>query len=358
MASPLITPAPARPQRDDLYTRYRGQLLSPERVRELSRLVWYRPVIDALWCWAWIVAAWSMVAVWPRWWTVALAVVVISTRFYALFIIAHDGFHRRLMNRAWVNDLFTDMAVLGAIGAITRLNSKNHLAHHRHLATPDDPDRHKYGCFNKFTRPQLLGYLTGVTSFVRSMRHVFLRREPPVADRADGLSKPAPATEGYRPRDVAILVAWQAALIAGLTLGIGLWAYPVLWLLPVFLAFVYDNLRSFCEHSQPEADAVADRHRLISYASHPLERLVVSPMNMNHHATHHLWPSIPYYRLAEADREIRRNPATAGLEWRGWYLAYLWRYLRRLPLAECGPAKAEPADGSFFTRWLRRRRPR
>jgi fatty acid desaturase len=49
-------------------------------------------------------------------------------------------------------------------------------------------------------------------------------------------------------------------------------------------------------------------------------------MNMNYHAVHHLWPSIPYYNLPAADREIRADGESSGLEWRGLYLLYLFRY--------------------------------
>jgi len=72
--------------------------------------------------------------------------------------------------------------------------------------------------------------------------------------------------------------------------------------------------------------------------SNPLERLFVAPLNMNYHAAHHLWPSIPYYNLPLADAEIRQHPAAAGIEWRQTYLGYLLRYFRLLPLEECREA--------------------
>jgi fatty acid desaturase len=125
-------------------------------------------------------------------------------------------------------------------------------------------------------------------------------------------------------------------LIGGLTWAIGWWAYPVLWLLPVFVfTYLGDNLRSFVEHSHPESDAKADEHRLVTYFSNRLERLFVAPMNMNYHAAHHLWVGIPYYNLPHADRLMREHPGSAALEWRRSYLGYLWRYMRAMPLEEC-----------------------
>ena len=78
-----------------------------------------------------------------------------------------------------------------------------------------------------------------------------------------------------------------------------------------------------------------DEHRLITYLSNPVERLFVAPLNMNYHAVHHLYPSIPYYHLAVADREVRLLPAAAGLEWAA--LPGIPPGLRPegLPLTEC-----------------------
>jgi fatty acid desaturase len=300
-------------------------LLPPARVRELSRLRPGRAVADALLSWAAILAAWTAVAIWTEWWVAATAAVVVGTRFYALFIIGHDGMHRRLFPRRRANDLFNDLVCFGPIGGITRINNRNHLLHHRHLATEEDPDRHRHCCHNKATRPAYLAFLTGLANVVPAVANVFVHNKD--------------ERESYRPRDLVILFGWQVVLLGGLTLAIGWWAYPVLLLLPVYV-FMYlgDIVRSFLEHSHPEADEKADEHRLITYTSNRLERVLFAPMNMNYHAAHHLWPSIPYYNLPTADRELRAHPGSAGLEWRGSYLGYLVRYFLALPLPECRTA--------------------
>lgn len=318
----------------DPHQNLRRSLLSAERIRELSRLTYLRPIADTGWCWLWIVLAWILVAFQSQPWAVLIAVPVIGSRYYALTIIGHDGLHRRIFKSQFANDLFADLFIFGPIGAITRLNNKNHLSHHRHLATENDPDRHKHACFNKALRYQLLGYLTGVTSVLRSMTNIFAPPKEGIATIAS--NAPQPIRDGYRWRDFAILLCWQALLIGGLTFGIGWWAYPLLWLLPVYtFSFLADNMRSFLEHSHIESDDLADKHRLITYESNSIERLFLAPMNMNYHAAHHLWPSIPYYNLPLANREIRGNPAAREITWRGSYLAYLWRYYFALPIIEC-----------------------
>jgi fatty acid desaturase len=273
-----------------------------------------------------ILLSWTWVGLWPSWIAVCAAILVVGNRYYALFIIGHDGLHRNLFRSRWANDLFADCLILAPIGAITRLNNSNHLNHHHSLATADDPDRHRYTCLNKATLPMLLFFLAGTLSACRSVYDVFVRR-PTAAQGASGR---------YRFRDFVILVGWQTALMAGLSLGIGWWAYLVLWLLPTYVfTFVADNLRTFLEHAQIEPDREADQHRLITYRSNPLERCLLAPMHMNLHAAHHLWPSIPYYNLSQADRELQRLAVGGELEWRSSYLGFLWRYARALPLHDC-----------------------
>jgi fatty acid desaturase len=311
----------------DPYSPFRKDLLPAARVRELSRLEPWRPVRDTALCWAWIVAAWTAVAVHPAWWTVLLALPVIGNRFYALLIIGHDGLHGRLFPNRVLQDIFCDLFHFGPIGAIRRLNNQNHLAHHAFLGSERDPDHHKYTAENKARRVDLAGYVLGVRSVVQSVRNVFF---PAPAGSQKGTSKTGPR---YSARDLLILAGWQLALLVGLTLTIGWWAYLVLWWLPVYtFAFLGDNLRTFAEHSQPGPDAEADGHRLITFLSNPVERMLVSPMNMNYHVVHHLWPSIPYYNLPRANCEVRELAgADPRLEWRGSYFVYLLRFFRALP---------------------------
>jgi fatty acid desaturase len=324
--------------RPSSHLHLRRNLLDPQRVRELSRLRTAPVIRDTALCWAWILAAWATAATIETWWAIAAAIVVVGNRFYALFIIGHDGMHRRLFSSTRTNDLFTDVFVLAPIGAINRINNRNHLRHHQHLASEDDPDRHKHGCFNKTTPLQVVGYLTGATSVLRTALHVFTGGS---GDRQRDPDRPR-----YGVRDLAVLAACQAALITGLTLAFGWWGYPLMWLVPVYaFTILADNLRTFVEHSQTEADHLADAHRLVTNAPGLLERTLLAPLHMHCHAAHHLWPSIPYYNLPAADAEMRRSPLADQIEWRGSYLGYLWRYTRALPIAGCGDTAA-PAAGA------------
>ena len=317
----LVKPGP--------YVPYRYTFLSPNRIRELSTLRPRRAMVDTVVCWLWILAAFTLVALERTWWSVLIVLPVIGNRYYGLFIIGHDAMHRRLFPNIKKNDFWADLLIFAPIGAITRINNGNHLTHHRLLATLQDPDRHKHACFNKADHAGLVGYLSGLLTVWDSARAVFVHR-------GQKETQASPSRKPYTLRDFLLLIGWFVVLAGGLTWSIGWWAYPVLWLAPVYLfMFLADNFRSFVEHSHPESDELADRHRLVTFSSNPIERMFVAPMNMNYHAVHHLWPSVPYYNLAVADEEVRPRADSSSLEWRGSYFAYLVKYWRALPLAEC-----------------------
>lgn len=185
-------------------------------------------------------------------------------------------------------------------------------------------------------------FLTGLATVLKSARNVFFTGGLPAPAEAAPTSDRPPALK-HGGRDLVILIGWQVALIAGLSIAFGWWGYALLWLLPVFVfTYLADNFRSFAEHGHPESDQRADSHRLITYLSNPVERAFFAPMNMNFHAAHHLWISIPYYNLPVADARMRSGPDPSGIEWRGSYLAFLWRYMRALPLEECRQRQANP----------------
>jgi fatty acid desaturase len=209
----------------------RRTLLPAHRVRELSVLRPRRVAADLAWTWAIIVGAWLVAAAVGAWPVTVLAAAVVGNRFYSLFIIGHDGLHRRLHPDQRRSDLVSDLFVMAPIGAITRLNNRNHLLHHQHLATEVDPDRFKHCCFNKKSQLELVGYLTSATSVATVVAHVFNRRRDEPGATATATGRTPPHRTG---RDIALLLAVHALLVTGLTLLFGWWGYLAMWWVPVF----------------------------------------------------------------------------------------------------------------------------
>jgi fatty acid desaturase len=278
------------------YQPYRSALLSREELIALSKLSPMKPLADVALLWAQILGAWGIAAVLHSWWIYALAAVFVGNRYYSLFIIGHDGLHRRLHDhRSW-NDLCNDLFVLGPLGVVTRLNRRNHMTHHMTLHLENDPDTYKYASRHRLTLLQYSISLTALPYVARAVRNVFLRKAPRDPNGA----------ERRTARDVLIILLWQLLLASALWMLFGWWGYFLMWWMPVYVfTFAADLTRVFCEHSVAWEGSVALHERLVTFEANRLELALFAPMNMNHHAAHHLWPSIPYYNLARATTQMR-----------------------------------------------------
>lgn len=316
------------------YSPFRHELLTSEELAALYVINVNNVVRDTLLQWMLIAFAWAIVVFFPNWWVIALSVFFIGTRIYALFIIAHDGLHRRLFKTVKSNDLWNDLFILGTFGTITRLNRTNHMQHHHELACPTDPDRYKYTLHGRARRCEFLLSLTCVPLLLKSIFIVMSAKSAsPAEDKIDvGGANRRKKFGQYRLRDIAIILGWQVILILGLSVAIGWWAYPFLWFIPVSFALCCDILRVFCEHSQLTNDEDADRSiRLVSFDANFFERALFAPYNMNYHITHHLWPAIPYYNLRKADDIVRsRAGQDSRLTWRSSYFGHIFSYWRWL----------------------------
>jgi fatty acid desaturase len=287
---------------------------------------------DAALSWALVAAAVAAAALWREPWVWALAVLVIGSQQYALQILLHDGQHGTLLRTRRATRRFARWALSAPLLMPYESFRAKHLAHHRHLGSEADPDRYYHRSADKGTLGRFAWFLTALGSALSTAAGA-LRGS---GTRSAGRPRDA-ARSG--PGDVAPVVAAQLALAAALTAAAGPWGYPLLWWLPYFVGlFLMQNLRSFAEHAHPEPDALADRHRLVTFVSHPVERFFVAPHNMNFHAEHHLHPQVPYYHLPALRRHLEAQGALRDVEFRGSYLGFALRFASRLPIRSSAAA--------------------
>lgn len=90
--------------------------------------------------------------------------------------------------------------------------------------------------------------------------------------------------------------------------GVPAWGYyGLLWLLPLFTTFpLFMILREWLQHGN------ADRGRLtnsrIILESNPLTRYAIYPWGMDYHLPHHLFASVPHYKLKQLHEILLRDP--------------------------------------------------
>jgi len=206
----------------------------------------------------------------PLWLHVAIATAAI----HCSFTIWHEGAHRNISKRAWLND---GVAILGILPYMAPFYLERwlHLQHHAKLNREEDPNR-LYTAGPFWQMP--LRYLQ-VPAYLREKM-----REDPRSSRerlADRL----------------------ALLVVPLLYGIALWQgafldLVALWFVPFALSKV---VMDWYINYLPHVGLAADRFR----GTRILDLGWFTPLVLchNYHAIHHLWPGLPWHRYRAVFRE-------------------------------------------------------
>ncbi|NTZ04304.1 fatty acid desaturase [Burkholderia metallica] len=275
-----------------------------------------RTIAAALLEWACIVVAIRVAVALGAWYLYAFAVLVVATRQHALFILYHDAAHYHVTRRRGLNDFLIDVAI-GMPGLVpVEFYRPLHLAHHRHLGTPQDPERRfLYHDQPWRFRPldawplarQLLGDLF-VLNMVRNM--AAFRR---AGGQNTRLGWPFQAAAAVWLAIVALLV-W-ACSARTLVLIAALWFVPLLT-----LSVLLQKIRSMAEHSGGPHATPGWADWTYSWRTGWIGRVFVWPYHINLHLQHHRNPAVPWHALPDTvgDGEHRlRSHDLAALLWRG-----------------------------------------
>lgn len=269
--------------------------------------------------WGGVVIALRLAVVSGNGYLYALAALVIATRQHALFILYHDATHYHLTRHRRANDFLINTAI-GVPGLVpVEFYRPLHLAHHREVGTPRDPERQflYYGQPWRF-RPlgalalarQLLGDLL-VLNMVRNM--AAYRRSNPQPIR---LEKPFLAAAAVWIAIVTILVATCSAH----TLAI----VALLWFAPLLtLSVMIQKIRSMAEHSRGPHATPGWADWTYSWRVGWLGRVLLWPYHINLHLQHHRSPAIPWHALPG---EIEQDEARLDA---GELLPLLWEGRKR-----------------------------
>jgi len=244
--------------------------------------------------WGGIAIAVAWVSVDPEWYVCLTAALFISTRQNSLGNLAHDAWHALCFTPRRLNDTIAAWLYSYPIGIPFYHDRARHLRHHQRVGHHDDPDWINYSNDGRHSRARLAlffaGRLCGSLLFEMAWAILFRRRLRIAVEVSEGPSR------GEFPR----IVLCQCVLAGLLTLTVGWWGYPVLWLVPLATVTAFCNsLRAFVEHASPHNEVPAET-RLFDVTAGPMERLWISPCHFNYHALHHAFPSIPHYRLPTA----------------------------------------------------------
>ncbi len=296
-----------------------------DRLRALSRVSSWRGTLDVAGEWLGVALAIGLCEWSGNLWLLPVAVLWIGARMHAMGVLMHEATHYRLFRNRRLNDFVGDWLLARPLGISLAGYRSNHLAHHRRVNGEGDPDRQRkrgpdwhfpksaWGLVWLFFR-DLCGW--NIPEHVRGVKDLSQDQ----AGRWRRLLPPLIVVGGL------VALGWGVQFL-------------IYWLLPMLTWFqAILRLRSIAEHfGVPNSHALnASRTTRIG----GLTRLWVAPKHVEYHLEHHLYPSVPHYRLPalarllEADEEYRARAHRSD-----GYLAVL-REVMRTPDA---PAKEQEA---------------
>ena len=288
---------------------YQRQLLHAisTDLKELSRLDWRKGASAILFDWSIIVLAITF-SIWMSNPVVYLfTVAIIAARQHALLIIMHDASHYRLFSNKKVNTTISNLFLAYPMLIRTESYRHNHLAHHSHTNSDDDPDWVRKDGDSNWIFPKTRGELLFMLlrdllggGFWATLKAVYsLGAKKNKNDSKQGKAK------------FGLLAFWiVAATVFTIT---GVWI-PVLlyWFLPAWTVLpCLLRIRSIAEHF-----GLANEHELNAsrnFHCNWLEKTFFAPHNVGYHLDHHLFMSVPFYNLPEFHRRLIRQPVYAAL---------------------------------------------
>ena len=262
----------------------------------------------------WVIIGTTMWACnrWTYWWVWAVGIVVIGTRQHAMGIMAHEGVHYLIARKKFWNDLLANLLSSYALTYPVEGYRTNHLIHHRWLDTPIDPERASIDNYpadwiypmpkRQFFR-MLLRDVVGIYQLQTAKLYKYVWVLP----------------DGMVPHIIRVGLFHCIFIILAIMTG-HLWTYLLLWITPMFtIALLCFRLRTAAEHSgirrsekrytRQAVDTMATTRTVMGC---PIAQFLLAPYNMSYHIEHHLYPSVPVFRLRALHRHLMKNPVYAA----------------------------------------------
>jgi fatty acid desaturase len=288
-------------------------ILSRQEIVQLMSKSNLRGTWLVLSCWAWVIAAMLLVAIWPNVVTIITALLIIGGRQLSFAILMHDCGHNSLFKSTKLNQFIGTWLVAAPIFSDMQTYSRQHSTHHKDVGTDKDPDLGNYAAYpisKASLLRKVLRDLGGLTA-LKFWLYILKTRHP---------SQKSMVT--------------NSALFRGLTVNLGVflccYVLNVAWLYLIWLLaynttyFLFLRIRHVGEHAvvpNPNSRNIFENTR--TTLSSWWERLLVCPVYVNYHIEHHLLPTVPPYNLPLMHRWLIAKEAYKNTPLPKGYIAML-----------------------------------
>lgn len=268
-------------------------LLTPEEFREVTRKSDLRGAVIVAFDWALVIGLFAQAALYPHPVTYLVAIILLGGRQMAFGVIVHETGHRTLFKTRALNEFCGRWLSGYWVFSDKDIYMRGHIEHHRKVGTGRDPDLGNYDAYpvsRESFRRKILRDWTG---------RIGWRRVKSIGRQLRRIGELEPETRRSLSSSLFLNLLMLLALAA-----FGQAHLYLLWVIAFMTSHMFAaRMRQIAEHA-----AVSDRFdqdtRLNTrtlYISW-LERLLISPHNLNFHLEHHLLVSVPIYRLKRLHR--------------------------------------------------------
>lgn len=223
------------------------------------------------------------------WYAWPVAFVLIGILQYHFLVLSHEAQHYLVARSRRLNDLIGAWFFAYPFGQPYNSERRRHMAHHKYVGSPEDPDYSRYLIDGKHPWLEMISYFARLGLYGKVLEYAGATRKPAPA----GASKEGDDSE-RSVGEIALVALVQLVILS----VFWLLGYPFhcvfFWWLPILLvAAPATEFREFCEH----VTTASTPHVLKSFRLPVWERFVIGPVGFAYHAEHHFFPSIPYYHL-------------------------------------------------------------
>lgn len=211
---------------------------------------------------------------------------------HLLGFVGHDGFHFNLFRSRWwsasVGIVLSSMTVVFLQAGV----AIDHLNHHRHTNREDDPDLRLFGKLERWWTRLLFARSRANRAFFVDLWRLLLNLPLEMDERS--LPFPRPTYRRFAALNLACACFWLSSYV-----WLGMQSFSALLcfvVLPFSFASLYSGIRPYLEHD----DTDAETNTCARSRTHWLLTLFYCGNNL--HLEHHLYPSIPCYRLPQVHR--------------------------------------------------------
>jgi len=292
-----------------------NDFLSKEEIQDFCRASDLRGFQALVVTYLMMAGSFVLVAKYPTWWAILLALIILGGRHLALSILTHDCAHNSLFKTQWLNPIVGKWFCGNLTWLPLDRYRELHLRHHQFAGSKEDPDLELVAVFPVTRGSMLRKFIRDISGFagLRRSLGLFLMDFGYIEFTVSSAVKRI----DQKGRSLVHLLMMGLGNIHGLLISntilfFILFAFEVPWLYLLWIVSYLTTfslilrMRSIAEHACTEMGLDPLKNTRTTMAS-IFARLTVAPHRVNYHLEHHILMTVPYYKLPKLHQVLKER---------------------------------------------------